>query len=945
MLPRLVLPLIVVLLAAGGHAAEPSVICGFDDAASVLGWALDPGVRADVVPDHATQGAGALKLALPAPVGGLSLPGLSPADWSGYVALEADVYNPENRDLSLTVRLTDASGKVAEHTQLMLALVAERFSFPLAGADLDRARIARVWVGVKAGVGPVTLFLDNLRLTPEKLVAKVGNAAPTVFEAEDFSRGNVMINPSGWGPRGGPSPIIQNAPQGPTWAEYDLEFEAAGRYRLDCKYASADPRPLSVYLDGALLDPDALGGTTGSFEGITARWDRVAVLPVPAGRHTLRLDLPRSALPHIDAWRLTPTDAPADVPAMTGRSEAVRLMLASNRRLFASIPGRRQASLCGDLDRLASDLAALPRRAASLAELRKGVEGVAAGGERLCLTAMAAVTARAFGVQGRLDYAVGVDCPARKVMRAVSAFRGEVGVPVRVSLARGEYEGAQIVVLAGASSLRGVTVKGADLLGPHGARLSARDIEVHPVGYVEATSRPQLDDATGTWCPDPLLVNGPFGVETRTAQPVWLTVHVPETAAPGEYRGFVSVTPGNAPSLRVPLVVRVWDFAVPAENHLKTTFFQWPARDKVSREEFHQWMDFVLRYRLGIMDVGWGWDQGGNGGPRFPIRRAGDGYDYSQMDEDLQFCFDRHMNSASMADFAAGPYSPEYTAELHKFLADYARHLREKGWFHRFYLKLQDEPGAGAFAAVKSQGELVKSIDPTIKRLCTVPLVPQLIGAVDLWCPLTPSYNEKLAADARARGEEVWTYTCCGPAPPWPNIAMVYQDAVGSRILPWQCWRLGAPGYLYWGVKFWPDENTTAKNWQWSAWSWAQGSKVKLVPAPEVGPGWPRLAWVAALGGLPPGDGYVTYPGPHGEPLSSVRLEAFRDGIEDVEYLWLLRQRADAARRAGHAQTAARCDRLLAQAAAMISPTGRYDTDPAGLLDLRERMGRELSSH
>jgi hypothetical protein len=41
---------------------------------------------------------------------------------------------------------------------------------------------------------------------------------------------------------------------------------------------------------------------------------------------------------------------------------------------------------------------------------------------------------------------------------------------------------------------------------------------------------------------------------------------------------------------------------------------------------------------------------------------------------------------------------------------------------------------------------------------------------------------------------------------------------------------------------------------------------------------------------LPPGDDHLVYPGPMG-PLSSIRWEAMRDGIEDYEMLKLLQKR------------------------------------------------------
>jgi len=59
---------------------------------------------------------------------------------------------------------------------------------------------------------------------------------------------------------------------------------------------------------------------------------------------------------------------------------------------------------------------------------------------------------------------------------------------------------------------------------------------------------------------------------------------------------------------------------------------------------------------------------------------------------------------------------------------------------------------------------------------------------------------------------------------------------------------------------------------------------------------WPDKPWITY--NRQPGHngcGYLIYPGPGGTPLSSIRLELVRDGIEDYEYLYLLRQMLRAA--------------------------------------------------
>ena len=72
------------------------------------------------------------------------------------------------------------------------------------------------------------------------------------------------------------------------------------------------------------------------------------------------------------------------------------------------------------------------------------------------------------------------------------------------------------------------------------------------------------------------------------------------------------------------------------------------------------------------------------------------------------------------------------------------------------------------------------------------------------------------------------------------------------------CWKARATGLLYWSVNYW------TKN------PWEDPANTK----------WGQNA-----------NGSLMYPGPDG-PVDSIRLEALRDGLEDYEYLYLLRQLA-----------------------------------------------------
>jgi hypothetical protein len=95
----------------------------------------------------------------------------------------------------------------------------------------------------------------------------------------------------------------------------------------------------------------------------------------------------------------------------------------------------------------------------------------------------------------------------------------------------------------------------------------------------------------------------------------------------------------------------------------------------------------------------------------------------------------------------------------------------------------------------------------------------------------------------------------------------------------------------------------------------------------------PRTTWQIAK---PHGDGLLMYPGPGGTPISSLRLEALRDGIEEYEYLVMLYERA---------KTDFKAAMLLQETKkSLVTGVTSYNNDPRSLLDLRKRIALYLGT-
>ena len=108
-------------------------------------------------------------------------------------------------------------------------------------------------------------------------------------------------------------------------------------------------------------------------------------------------------------------------------------------------------------------------------------------------------------------------------------------------------------------------------------------------------------------------------------------------------------------------------------------------------------------------------------------------------------------------------------------------------------------------------------------------------------------------------GDELWAYVCINPRAPYANWK-VDTDGTETIVSLWQMKQYNVTGMLYWSVDYWRvnywDEST--------AWAF-----------PNDGDG--MLIYSGYKFGLP-------------TPVSTLRLENIRDGIEDYQMLCMLEE-------------------------------------------------------
>ena len=485
-----------------------------------------------------------------------------------------------------------------------------------------------------------------------------------------------------------------------------------------------------------------------------------------------------------------------------------------------------------------------------------------------------------------------------------------------IEAAGNEVEGVQLV-LAAQEELRGVTLDVTGLRGESGSTIPASEVSWHVVGYVEIAEKPPYPVPQLGWWPDPLLPGAAFNVAAGRVQPIWISVRVPAAAAAGLYRGTVTVRTSSR-TQSVPLEVHVWDFAVPRQQHLETCFLLRPDNlrrfyklSEVPIETYERWIDFCVDHRLSLTLNDW---------PRY--------------DKDMERLVSRQLDRGGSAFcLACSWFSKDESAEARrKHNAEQVARImplydraKSRGWIDRAYIYCSDEVAKEHYLPARELYAELKRTMPDVRLMQTFykdDPIPALGPMIDVWAPNIARYREAEFRARQAQSDAVWWYVCCGPGKPFANL-MIEWPSVDHRILLWQNWKYGVTGFLYWGTTMFRDNCQGEARW------------------PDVP--WKPATWRNSTGQPHHGDGQLIYPGRNGTPLSSIRLENFRDGIEDYEYFWLLREAVTELERSdvtGHEKLMAEARRALAVDESVVRDLEHFTDDPLVVRRARAQIAR-----
>jgi len=459
-------------------------------------------------------------------------------------------------------------------------------------------------------------------------------------------------------------------------------------------------------------------------------------------------------------------------------------------------------------------------------------------------------------------------------------------------------------------------------------------------------------DGWAGWWPDPIVETTRFSLKANETQPLWITFDTDAHTDPGEYRGSIEIMNDSKTLLKQSYAVNVWNFEIPLRPEFPAIydirfknigFSNWENR-KEAREQV---LRFMAKKKLSPDTVG----------SNIPLKQKNDGTmtcDFTEYDKECRLYFDELQFKVSYMPhnfylFGWGfppktfmgedPYEgkhpfedadrtklrPEYKKVYQEALKLYWDHVKAMGWADKFVLYISDEPHfTEKPIAIQMQTlcKMIHEVDPAIRiysstwRYCK-----EWDDSIDVWgVGHYGSFPVEEMRRQEKRNKEIWFTTDGQMCTDTPLLAT-------ERMLPHYAFKYNADAYEFWGVSW----------YTYNPWEYGWHSYIRQSSTPGD---YYHVRY-------PDGDGYLVYPptpemGTGKEPVTSIRIEAARDGVEDHCYLKqlqaLAQKKGDSAALKLMEDFLSFCD--------IPNAGGRYASrnlsDPDRLMQLRIELGNAI---
>jgi hypothetical protein len=494
---------------------------------------------------------------------------------------------------------------------------------------------------------------------------------------------------------------------------------------------------------------------------------------------------------------------------------------------------------------------------------------------------------------------------------------------VSLKLARNEREGFQTILLGNPfNDIKDIKVSLEDLKHENGKDIiSSKNIECAPVASIE-TPVPEIDVEFTGKIPDVIMEGGEkINVEKNDFTPVFVRIYADKRTVPGNYSGKIKFSL-NGVSKELTLNAKVYSFELPEKNSLIVAFSffehfykKWYGYKKLTDEQKMGIYKFLLKYRIPPNNI----YSGSGCYPEIKFLKK-------LVDKGGNFCTLKSLGGSKLRS----------QDEINKILKGYRENinkLKAAGFYKYAYFYGYDELDCHlkSLKSAKQMMPLIMKEFPDLRLMQTSFPTPRVKDLFNVWVPsfsyFTSEHNLKILDEMRKKpNAEIWWYNADNPRKPYPNYFLDY-PVFDCRIIMSLSYMYKVKGILYWSI-----------NREWKT------NDVK-------GKKWPEVAWkpyiFSAFTGVRKyvnGMGNFTYPGLKGKIYPSLRLENFRDGIEDYEYYKLLETKvAELKKSKKDDKLLAEAEELLAIPATVATAVNNFSPDPVNLMKHREKVAEMIT--
>ena len=226
------------------------------------------------------------------------------------------------------------------------------------------------------------------------------------------------------------------------------------------------------------------------------------------------------------------------------------------------------------------------------------------------------------------------------------------------------------------------------------------------------------------------------------------------------------------------------------------------------------------------------------------------------------------------------PSESSFEKGTRQALSPYNSIIENPRWAGKLQYKIWDEPPVKDFPDVISTYKAARNAAPSLKLELSKQPDQKLQNVADIWITMPKLFNPADVEKQHRLGKEVWIY--CN------KIHGIDHPLFGMRILGWLIWRYNLDGYQFWAINWWKED----------PWTTVSSQKKDFLKR-----------------------GTFVYPDTEtGKIYPSLRLESFREGIEDMLLLREIEKLAN-----GSSPTASKARELLSKLRNVYEISERYD--------------------